>query len=980
VKSDSRHFGTDAQARLVGTGTGAAEKSAVGDGSTPQAPDRFLEEWPEALRAAERQAIVDRRLKATWESQGEREPRVFPVGAVGVALSGGGIRSATLSLGFFQCLARQGILPFIDYLSTVSGGGYFGSFLGRWYMKRPAEGPGAQPGAQRVQEGLADPDSEPVKYLRENGRYLAPVGSGDGYLLAAVYLRNLVSIHIVLGLFALTLFALGATLRAVALDYAPAGHLFRSALLGLPDPGAWIWWSPSLWLAALVVCLFALPVGWAYWLVPGLSDGRWRRYCPHVATVVFLSLVLAYSPWGDEVKAALAWPPGAALLLWLAVRGPRRRIDTEAATRMRNRLSKLLRAGLVAAGLVLVYACVESLGQTLYAVAQHTGWKKALAAIVLPLLAAAIRYAAVFVGSSPKRKRFQVPLEWAAAAVALVLAVVILSLASAAAQGFAWGLGEPAGQPGLLLKWSAPAPVSAPLAGGPAGAPAPASGAPAVPPPPRDDGRVMGTKGLIGLSLLLIVFSLLMGQAASFLNHSSHHSFYSEHLTRAWLGASNPTRWKKEGKSISVPIPGDNIPFEDYRPHTEGGPLHLLNMTFNETVSGESQVEQRDRKGLSMAVSPFGISVGRRHHAQWCAPEGGRAGRALKGVWPERGFQVFPFDQTNTESQRLMLGYWSGISGAAFSTGMGQRTSAGVSFLLGLANVRLGYWWNSGIPPSAREGEATAPALHERLEAMLTAGLPVQLHLFNEFLGRFHGPARRRWYLSDGGHFENTGCYELLRRRVPLILCMDNGMDAGYTLGDIGELVRKARIDFGAEIVFEGDGERRRATLLEFMETGDRRAPFARDDEALKALVSVWAQGSLQDLRPGGERVSGGSEAAGEGCRALGLACSRAHAAVAFVYYPEPGAKGPSCGFQVETGAHEPRRPDSILLFVKSTLTGDEPLDLLTYKREHPMFPHESTADQFFDEAQWESYRKLGEHMAKTLFCGGPLEEGGDRP
>ncbi len=57
-----------------------------------------------------------------------------------------------------------------------------------------------------------------------------------------------------------------------------------------------------------------------------------------------------------------------------------------------------------------------------------------------------------------------------------------------------------------------------------------------------------------------------------------------------------------------------------------------------------------------------------------------------------------------------------------------------------------------------------------------------------------------------------------------------------------------------------------------------------------------------------------------------------------------------------------------ILLYIKSSLTGDEPEDLFQYRKEHPTFPYESTADQFFDEAQFESYRQLGYHVGQKVF------------
>ncbi len=59
------------------------------------------------------------------------------------------------------------------------------------------------------------------------------------------------------------------------------------------------------------------------------------------------------------------------------------------------------------------------------------------------------------------------------------------------------------------------------------------------------------------------------------------------------------------------------------------------------------------------------------------------------------------------------------------------------------------------------------------------------------------------------------------------------------------------------------------------------------------------------------------------------------------------------------------------MLYMKATVTGDESPDIRHYHETHPEFPHESTGDQVFDEAQWESYRKLGEHYSGQLFADG---------
>ncbi len=57
------------------------------------------------------------------------------------------------------------------------------------------------------------------------------------------------------------------------------------------------------------------------------------------------------------------------------------------------------------------------------------------------------------------------------------------------------------------------------------------------------------------------------------------------------------------------------------------------------------------------------------------------------------------------------------------------------------------------------------------------------------------------------------------------------------------------------------------------------------------------------------------------------------------------------------------------MLYLKASLNGDEPEDVLNYAAEHETFPHESTADQWFAESQFESYRKLGEHVTLSTFA-----------
>jgi len=72
--------------------------------------------------------------------------------------------------------------------------------------------------------------------------------------------------------------------------------------------------------------------------------------------------------------------------------------------------------------------------------------------------------------------------------------------------------------------------------------------------------------------------------------------------------------------------------------------------------------------------------------------------------------------------------------------------------------------------------------------------------------------ADQKIHLADGGHFENLGLYELLRRRCRYIIVSDAGADPTGTLADLGQAVQRARADLGADVEICGDrlyGERK---------------------------------------------------------------------------------------------------------------------------------------------------------------------------
>lgn len=145
----------------------------------PDDPKKFA--TAAELNEAEWRFIHQRREVFGWETP-PADPTVPPapvLDATGLCLSGGGIRSATFCLGIVQVLARQGMLPHIDYLSTVSGGGYLGSFLTAFLGTREDPSSKAPFNKQEIETAFGRAfhpvdghESAAVRHLRNNSRYL----------------------------------------------------------------------------------------------------------------------------------------------------------------------------------------------------------------------------------------------------------------------------------------------------------------------------------------------------------------------------------------------------------------------------------------------------------------------------------------------------------------------------------------------------------------------------------------------------------------------------------------------------------------------------------------------------------------------------------------------------------------------------------------------------------------------------------------
>lgn len=821
-------------------------------------------DYPPELQHAEESAIRDRR-------SGSGTALDAPV--VGLALSGGGIRSATFCLGLFQALARQKLVRRADYLSTVSGGGYFGSFLGTAFSRENGS-------PDKVERDLADNHSWCVCWLRENGRFLSPNGSGDDWLTAAIALRNWLTLHTVILTFAYLIISFGSLIRA-ELSKLEAWHQLEVTFW---NRYVEFWWSPWIILPAIPVALVMVPTALIYWST---------QLSPLVAV--------------------------ARLFIGVFRPSARAMSNPEFATRAQLLLTRGFMVGLASAVGLLIFALLDSIGQTAY---RH--WAEndfafpalwaGLTGVGVGLYGLASRVV-LYLERFLRRKRIRVTFDVIALGLALVWLALILCGLSVVACGFVW-------------QWR---PVQE---------------------------TIPGVQDIAITVAAAFLMSWVFSRNFGFVNLSSMQQMYAARLARAYLGATNPIRQQHANHNMTDLIPGDEVPIDAYAPQRHGGPLHLINVTVNETISGRTQIQRRDRKGLPMAMGPSGLSVGTQAHALWAPPDAqAKPASMMQALWETRTRVMIPlvaaepagrdgqsgvpwsgtsFDPRATEHPRmeaLSLGRWVAISGAAFTTGTGANTSLGLSLLLGLANVRLGYWWNSGITPHRSKLSETKANLIELGSRIVARILPVQSCLLNEFFARFHGPARRHWYLSDGGHFENTACYELIRRRVPFIICSDAGQDPGYRFDDLANLIRKARTDFGAEIQIV------------------RRAGDSKDDPnpdypmpSLQELVHpnlLDVIGTPEDFSPLVESTDDDTPPP--------RADSRRHALLARIHYLDTNT---FCW----------------LLMIKPSLMGDETLDVVQYQRTHPLFPQEPTSDQYFDEAQWESYRKLGEHIGAELF------------
>jgi hypothetical protein len=891
-----------------------------------------------------------------------------------LALSGGGIRSATFSLGVIQALAAKKKLASFDYLSTVSGGGYIGAWLTAWIHRSNLATVQSALAQQGSGNEKAPKSSEPeeLSWLRRYSNYLTPrVGlfSTDSLTLIATWLRNvLLNLIIVIAFFALlTLFPRLALYSAntlatgysVEMGYVSiwlGTFIFAAIISNLlhmerPSDESQFWMVTShgvaltvlfpgtiaaitgsfwllgsgaafekstsrftLWTAILMVLVWLGWLGIELWRAykDGLYSGaRWARVKNlfraagvfAVAGVIAVAVgvgLMAYvhrqfqlHGTTHDMAALLAFGP-AALLVIFGITGSIfvglvGRTYYERSREWWSRMSASFFT--IGAAWLLLTSCafyVPAFAEWAYASAGPwlksivgAGWLASLAGALL---------GAKRTGLS-KQARISIMAVLNLAAIVFMLGFVITTATLTERM-----LASAAGIDRVPVSSSIDASkLDLRISGSGANLDAhvdvranQAAGLLEFVRARRQDLDALVTlkrpwpvpflwSAFIATLTVLLIFGLRVD-----VNKFSLHNLYKNRLIRCYLGASNARR-------SAQPFTGfddnDDFPVADLakeEPQNVQRPFHIINAALN--ISQGKNLAWQERKAASFVFTPLytGFSLAKTQgettekNARTALSKGAlgasanRHDIAVPGYRPTR--QYAGNDQ---EERSFSLGMAIATSGAAASPNMGPSTSPALAFVLTLFNVRIGRW-------------SPNPALNH--DKWKRPSPPFGFICLLQELFGFSNEESSFVYLSDGGHFDNMGIYELVRRRCKIIWLVDAAADTRRSFEDLGRAIRQCRIDFGVEIVIE---------LNHMRAAGDGKLPHAGFAEGTIRYGSQWEDGKI--------------------------------------------------------------------IYIKPTLCegNREPVDVLNYGTRNPSFPHQSTADQFFDESQFESYRRLGMHIGE---------------
>jgi hypothetical protein len=729
-----------------------------------------------------------------------------------LCLSGGGIRSASFALGVLQGLAERQLLDKFHFLSTVSGGGYIGAWLSAWRKcvgddcklmemisgRREKEEARLRPPEEGYHSDQAFMEPVELSILREHSNFLTPkLGalSADTWTLIALYIRNL-----------LLNWAVFLPLIVAALLV----PLLMKEVLGSTKLREWV--DLHHWVLLAAIVLFTLAVFTSV-------RGRLAQETKHrVDQGAFLLLELlpiyvastlvcfysvgqcnigggtAYGCWVEKITPTMTMIAGVVIYLagWLAAFLRYGDLSTcKDVPTLSDPFPPLLLAlswsiaGAIAGALV---------GWGLVVARSHADHSIPIVIFGVGWIAVSIFLAnAVYLALTSVSRMGDVEREWLARSSGWFTAMTVVWAGFSALVLYAtnfihmfdlyWSLLVGGGAGALAARIGASAKTIFSFRGKPIESPSMAA--------------VLSLASAIFLIFLVIVLSsilpdLLVAVEALFgwerhpihtivatcflcigtvgiiayfvnVNRFSAHSLYRNRLIRAFLGSARGSA--ALFSTTSDPFTGfdrkDNVWVRDMIFPEEKGKSRLfpvINMALN-TVAGPNKGWQ-ERKAESFTVSPL------------------RSGNEWVNFWPTGNY--------GSRENGLGLGTAIAISGAAASPNQGYHSSPLVGLAMTLFNVRLGWWLGNPRRPSSAPRESPPFGM---------------IQFISELFGLTKDTSDYV-YLSDGGHFENLGLYEMVRRRCHFIIVSDAGCDPDCAFADLGNAVRKIWIDLGVRIEF----------------------------------------------------------------------------------------------------------------------------------------------------------------------------------
>ena len=742
---------------------------------------------------------------------------------IGLALSGGGIRSAAFNLGILQALANKGALEKIDYLSTVSGGGYIGSAL-TWFLSKDyahnssgdgterefGTGPDDHPLGRRDTGAklVGQRDNERIDHIRSLGNYLRPTRDlGTGSAVALV-VRNVVLAVLLWFLPLVFLMALASTIGEILFDF------------GLPR----------------IINIHTYGnIDWIYWLTP-------------IFAVIAL---LPFGRLGPEITERVE---------------PNKR-----QTRYFEQLGRQRHVGLYLS-LALITVVIASLPIFLNMIDAKGGLGPFIGAAFSSGGLFATVYGILGGAGRPQTKDLALKIGVVVLGVSLLLSAYWAAIKLT--QLFSAYVGD--GMGGYLAL----------------------------------------------LALLVLAAGTVIAGASVALNHLSLHRFYRDRLMEAFLpdppkdGEASPPDQAKEGNENGAKwrpaLRANKAPLAGMCDAQSRGPYHLINA--NAILVGSEYTTVRNRGGDNFLLSPLYVGSDRTN---WVSTH---------AVYGAKNPDSEP-NQPDKEPQGLQLSTAMAISGAAANPnsgpgGKGLTRSAIVSRLMMLLNIRLAYWIPN--PRNLQRSNHWLVKLTDWINPR-NPGVKSKRAVFTypgvaALLGFTHREDSGYLELSDGGHFENLGIYELIRRRLPLIIVSDSGQDGAFGFSDLSNAIRRVQVDFGVTIRFQS-------------------SPCG-----------------LDGIRPDPNRKM----LLGDGT----IASAERGWAIAEIDYPESAPPFTDDKF---AGLLTPKDRKGCLIYLKPTMRPGLPSSVVGYRAEKPEFPHQTTADQFFDEAQFEAYRELGYATCKDM-------------